>query len=117
VLRFDAGLYNYHRGSVLTPNHKGPVGATAHHFTPDGGALATWDWQALSALAPTAIANEFAYNMVKPAPYGLEAGVGARAVITLPPPANADATKAGAEVRITDVDGETFACNLPRPDG
>ena len=148
VLVFDGGLYNYYRGSVLTPYHKGPVSAAAHHFTlsdttltsdggvrfaiyldggtpavpahimkvevvgPDGGALATWDWQALSALAPTAIANAFAYNRVKPAPYGLEAGVGARAVVTLPPPANADATESGAAVRITDVDGKTFACNL-----
>ncbi len=33
VLVFDVGLYNYYRGSVLTPYHKGPVGAAAHHFT------------------------------------------------------------------------------------
>ena len=72
---------------------------------PDGGALATWDWQALSALGPTAIANAFAHNRFKPAAFGLEAGVGARAVVTLPPPANADAARAGAELRITDVDG------------
>jgi uncharacterized membrane protein YphA (DoxX/SURF4 family) len=148
VLVFDGGLYNYYRGSVLTPYHKGPVGAEAHHFTlsdatltsdggvrfavyldggtpavpahimkvevvgPDGGALATWDWQALSALSPTAIANEFAYNRVKPATYGLEARVGARAVVTLPPPANAETIRAGAAVRITDVDGKTFASKL-----
>jgi len=148
VLVFDAGLYNYYRGSLLTPYHKGPVGAAAHHFTlsdaallsdgsvrfavyldggtpavpahimkvevfgPDGRALATWDWQALSALAPTAIANDFAYNRFKPAPYGLEAGVGAKAVVTLPPPANTHATRAGVELRITDVDGKTFASNL-----
>ncbi len=79
---------------------------------PEGGALATWDWQALSALGPTAIANDFAYNRFKPGAFGLEAGVGAKAVITLPPPANADATRAGAQLRITDVDGKTFACNL-----
>ncbi len=132
----------------MTPYHKGPVGAAAHHFTlsdatllsdggvrfavyldggtpavpahimkvevfgPDGAALATWDWQALSALPPTAIANDFAYNRFKPAAYGLEAGVGARAVVTLPPPADADAARAGAEVRITDVDGKTFAARL-----
>jgi thiosulfate dehydrogenase [quinone] large subunit len=148
VLVFDGGLYNYYRGSLLTPYHKGPVGAEAHHFTlfhalrlsdggvrfaiyldggtpavpahimkvevlgPDGAALASWDWQALSALAPTAIANDFAYNRFKPAPFGLEAGVGARAVVTLPPPANADATRAGKEIRITDVDGKTFASAL-----
>jgi thiosulfate dehydrogenase (quinone) len=72
----------------------------------------TWDWRALSALAPTAIANDFAYNRFKPAPYGLEAGVGAKAVVTLPPTADANATRAGAEVRITDVDGKTFARTL-----
>jgi thiosulfate dehydrogenase [quinone] large subunit len=148
VLIFDVGIYNYYRGSVLTPYHKGPVGAAAHHFTlsdaialsdggvrfeiyldggtpavpahimkaevlaPDGKALATWDWQALSALPPTAIANDFAYNRFKPAPFGLEAGVGARAVVTLPPPANLEATRAGAELRITDVSGKTFAVSL-----
>ena len=151
VLVFDLGFYNYYRGSVLTPYHKGPVGAGAHHFTlsdatllsdgrvrfavdldggtpavpahimqvevvgRDGGALATWDWRALSALAPAAIANAFAYNRFKPAPFGLEAGVGAKAVVMLPPPANAKATRAGVEVRITDVDGKTFACNLTPP--
>ena len=66
----------------------------------------------MSALGPSAIANAFAYNRVKPAPYGLEAGVGAKAVVTLPPPANAGAIRAGAELRITDVDGKTFASKL-----
>ncbi len=149
VLVFDIGLYDYYRGSVLTPYHKGPVGAAAHHFTlskamrlsdggvrfavyvdagtpavpahimqvevvaPDGRALATWDWRALSALAPTAIVNDFAYNRFKPAAYGLEAGVGAKAIVTLPPPADADATRAGAEVRVTDVNGKTFTSSLP----
>lgn len=149
VLVFDIGLYNYYRGSVLTPYHKGPVGAAAHHFTLsqamllsdggvrfalyvdggtpavpahimkvevvglDGGALATWDWRALSALAPTAIANDFAYNRVKPAAYGLEAGVGAKAMVTLPPPADAHATGAGVKVRITDVSGKTFDSSPP----
>ena len=133
---------------MLTPYHKGPVGAAAHHFTlsdamllsdggvrfavyvdggtpavpahimkvevvgPDGGALATWDWRALSALAPTAIVNDFAYNRFKPAAYGLEAGVGAKAIVTLPPPADAYETRAGAEVRVTDVNGRTSS---PKP--
>ncbi len=79
---------------------------------PDGAALASRDWQVLSAPAPTAIANDFAYNKFKSARFGLEAGVGAGAVVTLPPPANADATGAGKELRITDVDGNTFASAL-----
>ncbi len=44
VLVFDVGLYNYYRGSVLTPYHGGPVSAAAHHLAlsdaailPDGG--------------------------------------------------------------------------------
>ena len=32
VLVFDLGLYNYYRGSILTPYHKGPVGAEAHAY-------------------------------------------------------------------------------------
>ena len=39
MLVFDVGLYNYYRGSLLTPYHKGPVGATAHHFTLSDAAL------------------------------------------------------------------------------
>ena len=66
----------------------------------------------MSALAPTAIVNDFAYSRFKPTLYGLEAGVGARAVVTLPPPANPQAATAGAELRITDVDGRTFASRL-----
>jgi thiosulfate dehydrogenase (quinone) len=66
----------------------------------------------LVAVALSAIANDFAYNRFKPAPYGLEAGVGARAVVTLPKPADVGATRAGADLRITDVDGKTFGAHL-----
>jgi hypothetical protein len=100
------GLPRRRHAGGAGPHHEGRVVGS------NGGALATWDWQALSALRPTAIANEFAYNRFKPAPYGLEAGVGARAVVTLPPPADADAARAGAELRITDVAGKTFAVSL-----
>lgn len=151
VLVFDLGLYNYYRGSLLTPYHKGPVSAGAHHLavadavrladggvrfavsidggTPsvpahvmtvevagaDGRALATWDWRALSALPPAAIANTFAYNRFRPAAFGLEAAVGAAAVVTLPPPAGGDLTAAGATLRITDVDGKAFVADLTPP--
>jgi thiosulfate dehydrogenase [quinone] large subunit len=148
VLLFDGGLYNYYRGSLLTPYHKGPVSSAAHHFTisdatrladggvrfavyldggtpavpahimnveviaADGAVLATWNWQSLSALAPEAIANDFPYNKFKPAPFGLEAGMGARAIVTLPPPADAAATGAGARLQIIDVDGKSFSAPL-----
>lgn len=151
VLAFDLGVYNYYRGSLVTPYHKGPVGAAAHHFTlsdaarlADGGVrftvyvdggtpavpahimkvevvgtngapLATWDWRALSALSATAIANDFAYNRVRPAAFGLAAGVGAKAVVTLPSPENPDAIKTGAALSVTDVDGGTFTFPLTPP--
>jgi len=79
---------------------------------PDGKALATWDWEALSALPASAIVNDFPYNRFKPGPYGLEAGMGASAIVTLPPPANGVASTSGARLRITDVDGKTFASSL-----
>ena len=63
-----------------------------------------------------AIVNDFAYNKFRPAAYGLQAGVGAKAIVTLPPPADAYETRAGAEVRVTDVNGKTFAVTCRRPD-
>ena len=148
VLVFDVGLYNYYRGSVLTPYHGGPVSAAAHHLAlsdaailPDGGVrftitldggtpavpahvmkvevvsaegkpLATWDWRSLSALPASAIVNAFPYDKVKSGPYGLEAGMGASAIVTLPPPANAIPPMSGARLRVTDVDGKTFTSGL-----
>ena len=50
----------------------------------DGKPLATWDWQSLSALPASAIINDFPYNRFKPGAYGLEAGMGAKAIVTLP---------------------------------
>ena len=79
---------------------------------PDGKALATWDWEALSALPASAIVNHFAYNQFKPGPYGLKAGMGAAAVVSLPPPANAAMLRSGAQLRVTDVDGKTFVSRL-----
>jgi thiosulfate dehydrogenase [quinone] large subunit len=147
VLAFDLGLYNYYRGSIVTPYHKGPVGAEAHSYgladatrLADGGvrfsialdggtpavpghvmavevldaagrAVASWDWRALAALAPTAIVNDFPYNRFKAGTFGLEAGMGAKAVVTLPPsPGGLPAD--GATLRVTDVDGQTFSAGL-----
>jgi hypothetical protein len=38
----------------------------------------------------------------------------ARAIVTLPPPADAAAATAGARLRVTDVDGKIFASPLTR---
>jgi uncharacterized membrane protein YphA (DoxX/SURF4 family) len=79
---------------------------------PDGKALVTWDWKALSALPASAIVNDFRYNRFKPGHFGLEAGMGASADVTLPLPADAAAPPSGAQLRVTDVDGKTFATSL-----
>ncbi len=148
VLVFDAGLYNYYRGSVFTAYHGGPVSPTKHHFKlsgatalsdgsvrfhiyldggtaavpahvmkadllgPDGKALETWDTAALSALPASAIVNDFPYNKFKAGPYGLEAEMGAMAIVTLPPPADVKETAEGAVLRITDVNGRIFTDSL-----
>ena len=78
----------------------------------DGKPLATWDWRALSALSASAIVNAFPYNRFRPGAYGLEAGMGAKAIVTLPPPASAISPMSGARLRVTDVDGRTFTSSL-----
>ena len=78
----------------------------------DGKPLATWDWQSLSALPASAIVNDFPYNRFKPGAYGLEAGMGAKAIVTLPQAASATSPTSGAQLRVTDVDGKTFASSL-----
>ncbi len=75
----------------------------------DGKTLATWDTGALSALPASAIVNEFAYNRFKSGPYGLVADVGSVATVILPPEAGSKDAAAGALLRITDVNGKTFA--------
>ena len=79
---------------------------------PDGKPLAAWDWRTLSALAPSAIVNDFPYNRFKSGPYRLEARMGASAIVTLPPPAGAISPMSGARLRVTDVDGRTFTSSL-----
>ena len=74
----------------------------------DGAVLSAWDTQALTGLARAAIHNDFAYNRFKVGPYGLSAGMGAMATVTLPPAAGAaDAARAIA-LRVTDVNGRQF---------
>jgi thiosulfate dehydrogenase (quinone) len=84
----------------------------AEALAADGKILAAWDTEALSHLPATAIINDFAYNKFKSGPFGLEAGMGAKAVVTLPPAAGAEAIGAGNVLRITDVNGKTFACDI-----
>lgn len=95
-------------GTPAVPAHVMKVEVVGPH----GKALATWDWQALSALPASAIVNDFPYNRFKPGPYGLEAGMGAKAIVTLPPAASATSPTPGAHLRVTDVDGKIFTSRL-----
>ena len=71
-----------------------------------------WGGGSLSALPASAIVNDFPYNRFKPGPYGLEAGMGAKAIVTLPPMAHMASAASAAQLRVTDVDGRTFASSL-----
>jgi uncharacterized membrane protein YphA (DoxX/SURF4 family) len=73
--------------------------------------LARYDAAALSALPKTAFMNDYAYNKFAPGPFGIRAPMGAAATVTLPPPASG-ATPQARFIRLTDVDGRTFATML-----
>ena len=82
---------------------------TAALLGADGKPLATWDTAALSHLPPGAIVNDFAYNKFKTGPFGLLAGMGAMATITLPAPPGTPAAPTGAvTLKLTDVNGRSF---------
>ena len=79
----------------------------------DGRVLSSWDSPALSRVPSEFIRNRFAYNRFVTGPYGLVAGMGAQAVITLPPAAPVDPTSVqGGKLRLTSVDGVAFSANL-----
>jgi uncharacterized membrane protein YphA (DoxX/SURF4 family) len=73
--------------------------------------LAHYDAAALSALPRSAFMNDYAYNKFAPGPFGIRAPMGAAATMTLPPPASG-ATPQARFIRLTDVDGRTFATTL-----
>ncbi len=75
---------------------------------PNGRTLATWDTEALTKLPASAIRNDFAYNRFKAGPYGLAAGMGAEAWVTLPPSANGASVAGASALRLTDVNGHAF---------
>ncbi len=74
----------------------------------DGTTLASWDTAALSHLPQAAIQNDFAYNTFKSGPYGLVAGMGAMATITLPGRPGAAAPAGSAVLTLTDVNARSF---------
>jgi thiosulfate dehydrogenase [quinone] large subunit len=86
----------------------------AELLAPDGRTLATWDTEALTALPATAIRNDFGYNRFKAGPYGLAASMGAKAWVTLPPPADALGAAGASKLRLTDVNGRAFIGEIRR---
>ncbi len=81
-----------------------------------GQPVATWSTEALSKLPAAAFHNDFAYNRFKSGAYGLVAGMGAAATITLPPSAGGQ-PPAASVLRLTDVDGRSFTAKLAQPGG
>ncbi len=75
----------------------------------NGQPLAIWNTETLTRLPATDIRNDFAYNKFKAGPYGLVAGMGAMATITLPPVADAEPVQGQATLKLTDVNGGTFS--------
>ena len=82
---------------------------TAELLGADGEKLATWNTEDLTRLPATDIHNDFAYNKFKAGPYGLVAGMGAMATISLPAAANAKPVAGQVTLKLTDVNGGTFS--------
>ena len=77
----------------------------------DGKPVATWDTATLSKLPAGAVRNDFAYNRFKSGPYGLVAGMGAMATVTLPPVAGT--SPSGATIlKVTDVNAHSFTAKI-----
>jgi thiosulfate dehydrogenase (quinone) len=66
---------------------------------------------ALAALPKTAFVNDYDYNKFAPGAFGIQAPMGAAAIVTLPPPASG-AHAAAKFIRLTDVNGRAFSATL-----
>ncbi|MFL9913050.1 TQO small subunit DoxA domain-containing protein [Paraburkholderia sp. RL17-337-BIB-A] len=82
---------------------------------PDRTVIEHWDASALSKLPKDAFANDFAYNQFAAGPYGIRASMGAAATVTLPVvPHTSVPPGMPVTLRLTDVDGRSFATRLER---
>ncbi len=76
-----------------------------------GRMAARWTTDDLTHLPAAAITNDYAYNIFKPGPYGLVAGMGAAATVTLPAPSGG-AAHGGDVLVLTDVNGREFRARV-----
>ncbi len=114
------------RGAVLQPD-----GGVRFHLYLDGGTpeapshivgvallgaggkvLRQWDMATLSHLPAASIINDFAYNKIETAPFGLTAEMGAMATITLPGQSSFSPADAPSTLQITTVSGKHFETHL-----
>lgn len=81
----------------------------------DGQTLYHWDNQTLAALPASAVVNDYKYNLFKPATYGLQAAMGAKATITLPLNEALNASD-GLRLQLRDASGHDFTANVKTTD-
>lgn len=100
-------------GTPETPAHV----MKAELLGADGATLASWNTEALTKLPASAIRNDFAYNKFKGGPFGLVAGMGAMATVTLPPARDGAHVVTATTLRVTDVNGRKFTGKVAPPGG
>jgi uncharacterized membrane protein YphA (DoxX/SURF4 family) len=107
ILQPDGGV-RFHLyldgGTPEAPSHI--VGAAL--LGASGKIVRQWDTAALSHLPAASIVNDFAYNKVETAPFGLTAEMGAMATITLPGNSSFTPADAPSTLQIMTVSGKHF---------
>lgn len=103
AVSFDAYIDG---GSSDVPAHIARVAVLGSDNKP----AETWSGDQLAALNKKAIINEYIYNKFKPGVESLEADVGAKATINLPPAAQMPAlTPGNYAVQVLTIDGKKFS--------
>jgi uncharacterized membrane protein YphA (DoxX/SURF4 family) len=74
-----------------------------------------WDTKTLTTLPKTAIVNDFDYQQFKPGPFGITAGIGAMATITLPPAGTPTLSAPNYVLKLTSANNHVFTLSLPAP--
>ncbi|MHB1678064.1 MAG: TQO small subunit DoxD [Sulfuriferula sp.] len=103
AVSFDAYIDG---GTADVPAHIARVAVLGNDNIP----AETWSGNQLAALDKKAIVNDYIYNKFKPGIESLEADVGAKATINLPPAAQNTALKPGNYVlQVLTIDGKKFS--------